>query len=72
MGYLHCPLWIYRDFGLLPQSRYEVALARAETELGQRKLIEEALNVANQKLSQRVERLSTFSRNFESKPFAIV
>ncbi len=33
----------------------KVALARAETELGQRKLIEEALNVANQKLSQRVE-----------------
>ncbi len=31
------------------------ALARAETELGQRKLIEEALNIANQKLSQRVE-----------------
>jgi diguanylate cyclase (GGDEF)-like protein len=31
------------------------ALARAETELGQRKLIEEALNIANQKLSQRVD-----------------
>lgn len=31
------------------------ALARAETELGQRKLTEQALNVANQKLSQRVE-----------------
>lgn len=31
------------------------ALSRAETELGQRKVTEQALNVANQKLSQRVQ-----------------